>query len=190
MMNRSTRTLGLVFACCTCAASAETLNIGGVTRTFTAQFADARPAPLVIVLHGNTQTGADMATRTSWPAVAKRERFSIVLPDGLNRAWADLRSDSKRAGRTPPKGTDDVAFIVALIEKFVRDGGRPETNLRHRPVQWRRDDHDDGLRARRSVRGRRQRHHQPDRRIGRCVSSVAPGPDADDERHRRSAYSI
>jgi polyhydroxybutyrate depolymerase len=121
-MNRLARALGLAFACCAWPAFAETLNIGGVTRTFTAQFADARPAPLVIVLHGNTQSGADMATRTSWPAVAKREHFGIVLPDGLNRAWADLRSGSKRAGRTPPKGTDDVGFIVALIEKFVRDG--------------------------------------------------------------------
>jgi polyhydroxybutyrate depolymerase len=121
MMDRLARLMGLAFACFACPASAETLNIGGVTRTFTAQLADTRPAPLVIVLHGNTQSGADMATRTSWPAVAKREHFSIVLPDGLNRAWADLRPDSKRAGRTPPKGTDDVAFIAALIEKFVRD---------------------------------------------------------------------
>jgi polyhydroxybutyrate depolymerase len=122
MMNRLARALGLALACCACAASAETLNIGGVTRTFAVQLADTRSAPLLIVLHGNTQSGADMATRTSWPAVAKREHFSIVLPDGLNRAWADLRPDTKRAGRAPPKGTDDVAFIVALIEKFVRDG--------------------------------------------------------------------
>jgi polyhydroxybutyrate depolymerase len=52
------------------AASAETLVIGGVTRTFITQFPDTRPAPLVIVLHGNTQTGADVMTRTSWPEVA------------------------------------------------------------------------------------------------------------------------
>jgi polyhydroxybutyrate depolymerase len=124
MMKQLGRVPGFAFAlaCCACPALSDTLSVNGTTRTFTVQLADARPAPLVIVLHGNTQTGADMATRTSWPAVAKRERFSIVLPDGLNRAWADLRLDSKRAGRAPPKGTDDVAFIVALIEKFVRDG--------------------------------------------------------------------
>ncbi len=104
------------------AASAEQIDIGGVTRTFTAQLPDNKPAPLVIVLHGNTQTGADMASRTLWPPVAKRERFGIVFPDGLNRAWADLRPNSKRAGRAPPEGTDDVGFIVALIEKFVADG--------------------------------------------------------------------
>ena len=101
---------------------ADTIDINGVTRTFTAQLPDAKPAPLVIVLHGNTQTGADMAARTSWPDVARRERFGVVFPDGLNRAWADLRPDTKRAGRAPPGGTDDVGFIVALIEKFVADG--------------------------------------------------------------------
>jgi polyhydroxybutyrate depolymerase len=124
MMKQLGRVLGFAFAlaCCARPALSDTLSINGATRTFTVQLADARPAPLVIVLHGNTQSGADMAARTSWPAVAKRERFSIVLPDGLNRAWADLRPYSKRAGRAPPKGTDDVAFIAALIEKFVHDG--------------------------------------------------------------------
>jgi len=102
--------------------SAGQIDIGGVTRTFMAQLPDNKPAPLVIVLHGNTQAGADMASRTSWPSVAKREKFGVVFPDGLNRAWADLRPSSKRAGRAPPEGTDDVGFIVALIEKFVADG--------------------------------------------------------------------
>jgi polyhydroxybutyrate depolymerase len=103
-------------------AAAETITINGVTRTFTATLPDTKPAPLVIVLHGNTQTGEDMATRTSWPAVAKRERFGAVFPDGLNRAWADLRPNEKRTLRTPPEGTDDVAFIAKLIEKYVADG--------------------------------------------------------------------
>src|ERR1700682_5099639 len=104
------------------AAAAETLQVGGVTRTFITQLPDTKPAPLVIVLHGNTQTGADVMTRTSWPAVAKRERFGVIFPDGLNRAWADLPPDSKRAGRAPPKGPAAVAFIVGLIGKYVADG--------------------------------------------------------------------
>jgi polyhydroxybutyrate depolymerase len=116
--------LAVIFAfiCLGCPALADTIDINGVTRTFTAQLPDTKPAPLVIVLHGNTQTGADMAARTSWPDVARRERFGVVFPDGLNRAWADLRPSTKRAGRAPPKGTDDVGFIVALIDKFVTEG--------------------------------------------------------------------
>src|ERR1700722_16477557 len=101
---------------------AETIDIGSIARSFIAHLPATRPAPLVIVLHGNTQTGADMAARTSWPQVAARERFGVVFPDGLNRAWADLRPFTKRAGPAPPAGTDDVGFIVALIEKFTSDG--------------------------------------------------------------------
>ena len=108
--------------CCAHPALADTLDIGGVTRTLTAQLPDAKPVPLVIVLHGNTQTGADMANRTSWPQVAKREGFGVVFPDGLNRAWADLRGSDKRGGRVPPDGTDDAAFIVRLAEEFIADG--------------------------------------------------------------------
>ena len=114
--------LAAVLAFTANAAVAETLIIGGVVRTYTAQLPDRKPAPLVIVLHGNTQTGADVAARTSWPAVAKREGFGVVFPDGLNRAWADLRPNANRAGRAPPKGTDDIGFIAKLIEKFIADG--------------------------------------------------------------------
>ena len=125
-MKQMMRAAGLaVVSAIACGASpawADTIDINGIARTYTAKLPDKRPAPLVIVLHGNTQTGADMASRTSWPAVAKREGFGVVFPDGLNRAWADLRPNSKRAGRTPPEGTDDVGFIATLIGKFVADG--------------------------------------------------------------------
>jgi polyhydroxybutyrate depolymerase len=122
MMRAARLAVVLASAWCACPALSDTIAINGVTRTFIAQLADAKPAPLVIILHGNTQTGADMASRTSWPAMAKRERFGVLFPDGLNRAWADYRPNANRAGRAAPKGTDDVAFIVALIEKFVADG--------------------------------------------------------------------
>jgi polyhydroxybutyrate depolymerase len=103
-------------------ASAETIKVGQTTRQYTAQLPELKLVPLVIVLHGNTQTGADMITRTAWPTVARRENFAVVFPDGLNHSWADLRPDSMRAGRVAPHGTDDVAFIVKLVEKLVADG--------------------------------------------------------------------
>ena len=121
MLRGFTLGLLLIFSSANAALS-DTINVGGTARTFAAQIPGNKPAPLVIVLHGNLQQGTDMATRTSWPQVARRERFGVVFPDGLNRAWADLRPDADRAGRTPPKGTDDVAFITALIEKFVSEG--------------------------------------------------------------------
>jgi len=104
------------------AAAAETFDAGGVKRTYTAIIPKTTPAPLVLVLHGNTQQGHDMESRTSWPKVAQREKFVAVFPDGLNRAWADLRGDAGRVGRSPPPGTDDSAFLTGLIAKFVHDG--------------------------------------------------------------------
>src|SRR4051812_7416568 len=83
----------ITIAFCAGMAHAETIDIGGVARTYLTQFPETKPAPLVIVLHGNTQSGADMRTRTSWSLVANRERFGVIYPDGLNRAWADLRPD-------------------------------------------------------------------------------------------------
>jgi polyhydroxybutyrate depolymerase len=103
-------------------AGNETITVNGTKRTYIVEVPSRRPAPLVIVLHGNTQQGVDMTTRTSWPALARREQLTIVYPDGLNKAWADFRSDSKRAGFTPPPGTDDVGFLTALIDKLVAAG--------------------------------------------------------------------
>ena len=114
--------LAVLLAVITSAACAETFEAGGIARTYTAIIPKATPAPLVLVLHGNLQQGDDMRTRTSWPDVARREGLVTVFPDGLNRAWADLRGDAGRAGRAPPKNTDDVAFLSALVAKFVRDG--------------------------------------------------------------------
>ena len=104
------------------AASAETIDVGGVKRSYAAQLPARKPAALVIVLHGKTQRGADMITRTAWPQVAKREGFAVVFPDGLNHAWADARTKAGPALRGPPVGTDDVAFIAKLVEKLVADG--------------------------------------------------------------------
>ncbi|MGY4342360.1 poly(3-hydroxybutyrate) depolymerase [Bradyrhizobium sp. LM2.9] len=104
------------------AASADTIDIDGVKRSYTAQLPAKRLVPLVVVLHGKTQRGADMMTRTAWPQVAKREGFAVVFPDGLNHAWADARTKAGPALRGPPAGTDDVAFIAKLVEKLVANG--------------------------------------------------------------------
>src|SRR3954468_17742492 len=104
------------------AASADTIDVNGVMRSYTVQLPAKRLVPLVVVLHGKTQRGADMVTRTAWPQVAKREGLAVVFPDGLNHAWADARTKAGPELRGPPAGTDDVAFIARLVEKLVADG--------------------------------------------------------------------
>jgi polyhydroxybutyrate depolymerase len=46
----------------------------------------------------------------------------VVFPDGLDRAWADLRAPAERGGKAPPRGTDDVTFIATLVDRLVRAG--------------------------------------------------------------------
>lgn len=99
-----------------------TLVVDGIPRSYLLQRPPRQPAPLVLVLHGNSQQGRDLLEHTSWPAVARREGFALVLPDGRNRGWADLRRDSEVAGRRPPPGTDDVKFLTALAQDLVRRG--------------------------------------------------------------------
>jgi polyhydroxybutyrate depolymerase len=101
---------------------ADSITIGGTERTFAVFVPEKTPAPLVLVLHGNTQQGIDMQTRASWPELARRERFIAVYPDGLNRAWGDSRSAAEVVGQRPPAGTDDVTFLLALVEKYIKDG--------------------------------------------------------------------
>lgn len=103
-------------------ASAATIDVNGVKRSYTVQLPAKKPVPLVVVLHGKTQRGADMIARTAWPQIAKRESFAVVFPDGLNHAWADARTKAGPELRGPPPGTDDVAFIAKLVGKLVADG--------------------------------------------------------------------
>ena len=121
-MRRLLAATALVFAVITSPALGDTLTIDGVKRSFLIHSAGTAPAPLVLVLHGNTQQGSDMEIRTSWPAVARREQFTAVFPDGLNKSWADLRGNGQRSGRAPPQGTDDAAFLMAIVDKLIKDG--------------------------------------------------------------------
>ncbi|MBV8919330.1 hypothetical protein [Bradyrhizobium sp.] len=54
---------------CACPVRAETISVGGVTRSFTVALPAVRPAPLVIVLHGAAQSETDMMTRTMAPSL-------------------------------------------------------------------------------------------------------------------------
>ena len=104
------------------AACADTLMVDHTPRTYQLQVPAHMPAPLVLVLHGNTAQGKDIFERTSFPALAQREGFALAAPDGLHRAWADFRDAGGHSGRRPPPGTDDVRFLTALVDTLVREG--------------------------------------------------------------------
>jgi poly(3-hydroxybutyrate) depolymerase len=67
------------------AALADGIDINGLTRTFAAQLPGTRPAPLVIVLHGNTQTGA-AAPAASRLQASGRPRARLLTGDAPTAA--------------------------------------------------------------------------------------------------------
>jgi len=52
-----------------------------------------------------------MASRTSWPAIARQDGFGVVFPDGYNRAWADLRRNDNRAGHARLESPPGITTI-------------------------------------------------------------------------------
>jgi polyhydroxybutyrate depolymerase len=95
----------------------SSLNVGGVTRTYLLhlppQARNTKTAlPIVIVFHGFGGQGEGMAHVCKFDAVADREGFIVVYPDGLRRQWSYLPEDPK---------TGDVAFVRAIIEKTKQE---------------------------------------------------------------------
>lgn len=83
------------------------------------------PLPIVLVLHGGGGSGARIARHTGFDAVADREGFLVVYPDGVRGHWNDGRGSQDYAHRV---NVDDVGFLEALIdtvaEQFNGDANR------------------------------------------------------------------
>lgn len=76
------------------------------------------PAPLVIVLHGFSGTGAAMRRKTSFDAIAKQHGLVAAYPDGPKRRWDD---------RSPASA--DVASLTTLITTLTAQGIADPTRI-------------------------------------------------------------
>ncbi|NUN50029.1 MAG: alpha/beta fold hydrolase, partial [Candidatus Brocadiae bacterium] len=76
-----------------------------------------RAVPLVVVLHGGGGNGRQLERFLEFDALADREGFLVVYPDGLDRGWNDGRGsgsvESQRAG------VDDAGFLIAMIDEIA-----------------------------------------------------------------------
>lgn len=86
----------------------------------------AGPPALLLALHGNGGDGARMADLSGLGALAVREGFVVVYPDGLDRTWNYVRGV-----RGYPDAPDDVAFLTAVVESVEAEFG---TDRRRRYV--------------------------------------------------------
>jgi len=85
-------------------AQDQTIQFGGVARHFIlhAPTGLSKP-PVVFVLHGSGMTGAQMVTNTKMDAVADKEKFLAVYPNGINNSW-----------QTAP--ATDFEFLLAIVD--------------------------------------------------------------------------
>jgi polyhydroxybutyrate depolymerase len=137
MFDRLRRTLvlvplALVVGCATTPAPDQPANgesydvrmdgeFDGYERTYRvhvpAGYREDQPTPLVVVLHGAFSTSAEMEKHTGFSALADREGFAVVYPDGIGilgllQHW----NAGHCCGKAAADGIDDVGFVASVIE--------------------------------------------------------------------------
>jgi len=98
------------------------IEVGGLDRSYLVQAAPSgrsvRRLPVVVLLHGGSQSAEDIWRETSLPTLGAREGFLVVAPEALSRHWNDQRG--------PASTVDDVRFLKAVIaEVIAQDRGDP-----------------------------------------------------------------
>ena len=94
-------------------------NFEGLDRTYTvylpASYITGDQLPLLLALHGLTQTGNNMMLFTDFNTYADHYRFIVVYPDGVNNSW--------NVGINGGSTANDVGFLSALIDTLHRNYG-------------------------------------------------------------------
>lgn len=98
-------------------AQQRTIMAGGLERTYLIQKpAGNGPFPLVVLLHGGTQTASQVWAETSLPTLAARDNFILVAPNGVNKHWNDGRGAVLGGSGST---ADDVGFLRSVISQVV-----------------------------------------------------------------------
>lgn len=92
------------------------LQVQGLKRVYSiytpASYRSDQPLPLVFGFHGGHTTPQNFARTTRFNALADKEGFIMVYPQGINRHW----NDGRDAPGLPTQ--NDVAFVAAMIEQL------------------------------------------------------------------------
>jgi polyhydroxybutyrate depolymerase len=102
----------------------DELAHGGRTRSYTlhlpADLAGRPPLPLLLAFHGGGGNGRGFARYAGLDAVADREGFAVVYPDGTGRLPRILTWNAGRCcGYAQERDVDDVGFALALVEHLA-----------------------------------------------------------------------
>jgi len=126
MTHRSTLLICALLAGVTCAEARPTLEQGrlshqGRTRTYlryAPRVAPGQRLPTLFVLHGGGGSAERIARQTGFTALAGREGFQVVYPQGVSNQWNDGRGVPTLRG-VDMSGVDDVGFFRALFDRVV-----------------------------------------------------------------------
>jgi polyhydroxybutyrate depolymerase len=107
--------LFLLYSSALFSQKSESINHDGQIRTYSyylpTNWTSNQQLPLLIVLHGLTQTGAGVMNITQFNQIAEDNNFIVCYPNGLNNAWnANMNVTISTA--------DDKGFIETLVHHF------------------------------------------------------------------------
>ena len=103
------------------AARADSLTVDGRERDYVLRLPPGEgPAPLLLVLHGGGGSGRQIERHSDLTEPALAAGFAVAYPDGVGRQWNDGRADLD--ARTVREGVDDVAFLLALVDRLAAQG--------------------------------------------------------------------
>ncbi len=92
------------------------LTVDGRARTYHVHVPPTHrsPVPLVFVFHGGGGHGTGIEKTSGFDAIADREGFVLLYPDGVDGGWNDGRVDVSVRGALR-KQADDLAFVRAML---------------------------------------------------------------------------
>ena len=103
----------------------ETIEVGGLTRTFRTYVPQglARGAPLVVVMHGSGENGAQIRMETGYEfdRLADAHGFAVVYPNGYEGYWNGCNIVGDYSANTVD--IDDVGFLGAVADKLITEIG-------------------------------------------------------------------
>ena len=107
----------------TLASGRHTLDVDGVPREFILHLPDGLPsdAPLVIVLHGYSDSADAISGYSGMDTVADREGFAVAYPQGLTDTFGYAYWEVGYAFHDG--SVDDVGFLLALRSLLLADQG-------------------------------------------------------------------
>lgn len=106
----------------------QTLLHDGIRRSYVLRLPDASAlrggrVPLVLVLHGGGGNAEHAERMTGFTGKAQQEGFIVAYPEGSGRFRDKLLTWNAGhcCGYAMERGTDDVGFVGALVDKLVRN---------------------------------------------------------------------